>query len=165
LKFVGKNFENDTVDCVDDFWESAETEGVFIQVSISEFGKNGCERMDVDWTVVQTPTTPQGTGRELLKREIQAREKSAYEYHGANSPNGNLISARRGEIYSFDADKLYHTVDVYHMYHRNRTAQNTGTDTREVITLAVEADKTALFATVKELVNKIADLQGICEYV
>ena len=165
LKFVGRNFENDTVDCVDDFWEGAETEGVFLQVSISEFGKNGCERMDVDWTVVQTPTTPQGTGRELLKREIQAREKSAYEYHGANSPNGNLVSARRGEIYSFDVDKLYHTVDVYHNYTRNRTAQNYGTATREVITLAVEADKTALFATVKELANKIADLQGICDYV
>lgn len=165
LKFVGKNFENPIVACADDFWEARETEFAQLEVSITEYGTSGCKAMQVPWKVVQRGSGPEGTGKELLRREIQARGYSQYDYHGANSPDGNLISARRGEVYSFDADKLYNTIDVYHMYHRNRYAQNTGSDTREVITLAVEANKLTLLAQLKTLLNEATLASGNCSFL
>lgn len=165
LKFVGKNVENDIIECDDDFWQGMETEGVELEVSLTQYGKTGCEIVPVDWLVVQRPTTPQGTGRQLWKREIQAREYSGYDYKGAEGRNARTITARRGESYSFDPEKLYHTVSIYHNYDRSRTAQNAGTDTREVIVLACEADKTALFAQIKTLANTIGEIHNIDDFV
>lgn len=165
LKFVGKKFEADIIPCDDDFWESVETEGVELEVSLTYYGKTGCDVVPVDWLVVQRPTTPQGTGRQLWKREIQAREYSGFEYRGIKGQEARVISARMGESYSFEADKLYHTISIYHNYDRNRTAQNAGTSTREVITLACEANKTAVFAQLKTLANTIAEVHDIDDFV
>jgi len=166
LKFVGKNFSNPVVDCVDDIWEARETEGARLDVSLSVYGANtACDRVDVDYMVMQIPTTLQGSGIELLKREVQARSYSGYTYHSPSCPDGAITAARMGEKYSIEPNKFYHTVTLYHNYHLNRQHLDITANTREAITLAVEADKTALFAQVKQLVNEIAAVKGIVDFV
>lgn len=160
LKFVGKNFDADIVACTDDYWQMDETEFAQLEVSITQYNNNGCNTINVPWTVVQRGSTPQGTGRQLWKREIQARNYSAYDYHGANSQDGNLFAARRGEVYSIDPAKLYNTITVHHVYERPRYAQNSDAGTRQVITFAVEQNKLTLLSQLKTLLNDITESMG-----
>jgi len=142
-----------------------ETEGVEIEVSISKYDLDRCNSMDVSWLVTQRPTVPQGLGSTYLRREIQARQYSQYQYHGANHPDGILMAARRGESYSFKSDALYNAVTVFHNYDAQRSAQKQGVATREAIHLCVESDKTVILANLKTLVNKIAEAVGSADFV
>jgi hypothetical protein len=163
LRFVMRNFDNDIVDCTDDYWQSRETEPTTLEVSISEYGKDGCTQLNIPWKVTQLPTTPQGTGFELYKREVQARQYSQYQYRGANSKDGNLISARLGEVYSIDPKKLYNTIQISHDYTRTRSASDNSNRTREIITLAVEKDKINLLTALKTAINNVTVAQGNCD--
>lgn len=163
LKFVSKNFENDILDCTDDYWQNEQTEGLEIYVSIADTTVNGCDRMDVDYTVVSRPLPQRGSGRALWRREIQIREGDGLDYIGANACDGLLTQDRKGEVYAVDPKKFYHTIDIFHNYTRNRGAVQGGVPIRERITLACEADKTALFADLKTLANTIATIQGNCD--
>lgn len=157
IKFVGKNFENDLIECASDIYDSVETEGIELEVTISQYDLQPCNIMDVSWTVVQLPTTQQGLGITYLRQEIHDRQYQQYAYHSNRESDGAMLAGRRANSFTFDPDKLYHTVDLYHQYDANRSAQSHDASTREHITLAVEADKTLLFSQVKTLVNQITE--------
>lgn len=160
IKFVGLNVETDTVECATDIYDAVETEGVTLEVSISQYDLAPCNVMDVSWTVVQEPTTQQGLGSTLLKQEIHDRQYQLYEYNSNHAEDGAMLAARRGNSFTIDPKKLYNTVSVYHNYDINRNTVNQGNRTREHILLAVDANKTTLLSQVKTLVNQIVQVAG-----
>lgn len=160
LKFVGKNVETDLVECASDIWDSVETEGVTLEVSISQYDLAPCNVMDVSWTVVQEPTTPQGLGITMLRQEVHDRQYQMYEYSSNRGISDPVLAARLGNSFTFDPKVLYNHIDLWHNYDINRSTHNHGVYTREHIKLAVEANKTTLFSQVKTLVNQIVQAAG-----
>lgn len=165
IKFVGKNFENELVDCASDIWDSVETEGVTVEASISQYDLEACDQMPVDWLVAQWPTGPKGLGSTYERMEVHARQYDNYEYRGNRHGDGAMLQAKRGNSFTFDKDRLYHDITVYHNYQINRSTMGQGITTREKVILAVEANKTTLFTQVKSLINKITEATNGCSFV
>lgn len=165
LKFVGKNFETDLVECATDIFDEPETEGVELEVSIGQFKQERCETLDIPFWVAQRPSEPNSLGINWLRREVKARSYSKYTYHSPNEMNGSIMAARRGEIYGVDPSKLYNHVDVYHLSTKINGTQQMYVPNREVIHLLVESGKSALLNQVKTMVNGIAEAQNLCKLV
>lgn len=166
LKFIGKIIEEPQVPvCVDDIWSMIETEGIEIEVSISKYDLERCEPLNVPWLVTQYPTAPDSLGSNWLRREVEARRYSKYDYDSPNQYNGAMSAAIRGEVYGVDPTKVYNHVSIFHNSQRRMGSQQTYMANREVVHLLVEAEKTALFAQVRLLANRIAESGGMCDFV
>lgn len=165
LKFTGKMFDTDRIPCASDIWDEPETEGVTLEVSISERGVTGCEAMNVSWTVAQQPTYQNGSGVEYLRTEVQSREYQGYQYISNRDFDGAMIAARRGEVYTIDPDKFYNHISLYHDYNIPRRSAGTKGYDREMIMLVVEEHKTELLNQLKTMVNGILVKQGSCDFI
>ena len=165
IKFVGKNFDNDIPPCADDIWQEVEDQGVELEVAIGKFTLERCEPLDIPFQVVQWPSSPNSTGRNWLRREVQARRYANYKYWSPNQPDGAVIAARRGEIYGVEVHKNYNHVSVRHLSGKINGTQQFYVPTREVVHLLVESGKSVLLNQVKAMANSIAEAQGLCSLV
>lgn len=164
VKFTGSYFDVETGRCSFNPFDQMFTEPIILEVSIvSNEPYNACDVVDIPWTITQKPSFIQGLGQKLLKDEIISRNYDAFHFINPSQPYGHLLAERMGYEYGADPNKLYNYIYLYHNHDINRTHLKFDHHTREMIVIAIEAEKTELFAKVVNFVNGTLLNSGVCK--
>lgn len=164
VKFTGVYFDTTTGECSFDPYDQMFTEPVTLEVSIvSNNPYDTCNVTEIPWTVTQMPTFPQGLGQKLLVDEIVSRNYDGYHFVSPTHEDGHLLGERLGYEYGADRNKLYNYIYLYHNHDIQRSHLKFDHSTREMITIAVEADKTRLFNDIVKFLNGTLLSSGLCK--
>lgn len=164
VKFTGAFVDAKNGRCSFDPFDQVFGEPIEFEVNIvSDQPLDLCNVPIVPWTVYQKGTVPQGLGQKLLRSEIISRNYDGYTFVSGNQEDGHLFGERLGYVYGADPDKLYNYIYLSHNHDLNRSTLKFDHPTREMIVIAVEADKTQWFAQMVEFLNATLLSNGVCK--
>lgn len=164
VKFTGAFVDAKNGRCSFDPFDQIFGEPIEFEVNIvSNQPFDLCNVPVVPWTVYQKGTVPQGLGQRLLRSEIISRNYDGYHFVSGNQEDGHLLADKLGYVYGADPNKLYNYIYLSHNHDINRSALKFDHPTREMIVIAVEADKTQWFAQIVEFLNATLLTSGVCK--